>query len=69
MGERLRFDHKAFNRGVSDAMTLAPLRWWMFKRLSAFGWWICPEPHKSRLQSALPTWDDVRASLKQEERT
>lgn len=37
------------------------VRWWLFKRLSELGWWICPEPHKSRLQAAMPTWADLRA--------
>ena len=42
-------------------VVMRELRWWLFKRLSALGWWICPEPHKSRLQAAMPTWDDLRA--------
>ncbi len=33
-------------------------RWWLFKKLSALGWWICPEPHKSNLQAATPSWTD-----------
>ena len=37
------------------------LRWWLFKRLSELGWWICPEPHKSRLQAVMPTWAALRA--------
>lgn len=36
-------------------------RWWLFKRLSAFGWWICPEPHKSHLQAVMPRWGDLAA--------
>ncbi len=32
-------------------------RWWLFKRLSSLGWWICPEPHKSRLQAVMPSWE------------
>lgn len=35
------------------------IRWWMFVKLSAFGWRICPEPHKSRLLAAMPSWDDI----------
>lgn len=38
---------------------MAEFRWWLFKQLSALGWWICPEPHKSRLQSKMPTWKDL----------
>lgn len=38
---------------------MTAFRWWLFKRLSAFGWWICPEPHRYRLQSVMPTWRDV----------
>lgn len=34
-------------------------RWWLFKQLSALGWWVCPEPHKSRLQRAMPTWKEL----------
>lgn len=36
-------------------------RWWLFKRLSAVGWRICPEPHRSRLQSVMPTWGECDA--------
>lgn len=49
----------AFRQGVEDAFSFRPLRWWLFKRLSSLGWWICPEPHKSRLQSVMPTWRQV----------
>jgi len=35
------------------------LRWWLFRRLSELGWWICPEPHKTNLQTLMPTWIDV----------
>lgn len=34
------------------------LRWWLFHRLSELGWWVCPEPHKSNLQSIMPQWKD-----------
>lgn len=34
-------------------------RWWLFKKLSQLGWWVCPEPHKSRLQSHMPTWSEL----------
>jgi hypothetical protein len=27
------------------------IRWWLFKRLSALGWWICPPPHKENLKA------------------
>lgn len=36
---------------------MTSFRWWLFKRLSAFGWRVCPEPHRSRLQSVMPSWD------------
>lgn len=36
------------------------LRWWLFKRLSALGWWVCPEPHKSQLQTIMPQWSDYQ---------
>lgn len=62
----MKLDRSAFIRGVHDAITFAPLRWWLFKRLSVFGWWICPEPHKSRLQAAMPTWADVAERSAQE---
>lgn len=39
------------------------LRWWLFKRLSDLGWYICPEPNKSRLQQALPTWDHLKEAI------
>ncbi|WP_158664945.1 hypothetical protein [Ensifer adhaerens] len=55
----MRLDRTAFRQGVSDTLTLAPFRWWLFKRLSDFGWWVCPEPHKSNLQAKMPTWKDL----------
>lgn len=48
---------------------LTAIRWWMFVRLSSIGWWICPEPHRSRLQSVMPSWKDIesgRAALEGE---
>lgn len=47
-------------------MKLTALRWWLFRRLSELGWWICPEPHKSNLQAVMPTWGAIakaRAAL------
>lgn len=38
---------------------MTQLRWWIFQRLSAIGWRICPEPHRSRLQNVTPTWQGV----------
>lgn len=35
------------------------LRWWMFKKLSSLGWWICPEPHKSNLMRVMPSWEGL----------
>lgn len=29
------------------------IRWQLFKLISRFGWWICPEPHKTNLQRGL----------------
>lgn len=29
------------------------IRWWLFRRLSELGWWICPEPHKSVLAAGM----------------
>lgn len=54
-----RLDTKAFRRGERDLFALVSLRWWLFKKLSALGWWICPEPHKSRLQSVTPSWKQM----------
>jgi hypothetical protein len=28
---------------------MVAIRFWLFKRISAVGWWVCPEPHKSNL--------------------
>lgn len=42
---------------ASDVATKA--RWWLFKRISAVGWWICPEPHRSDLQAVSPTWAEI----------
>lgn len=27
------------------------VRWRLFKMLSALGWWVCPEPHRSVLKA------------------
>lgn len=32
---------------------MSAIRWWLFKRLSRLGWWICPEPRRSALQQAV----------------
>lgn len=37
------------------------LRWDLFKLLSRFGWWLCPEPERSRLYQSMffdPNWKD-----------
>lgn len=54
----MKLYRRSFAKGVNDAITLKPLRWWLFLRLSKFGWWILPEPHKSNLQSVMPRWAD-----------
>lgn len=38
---------------------MARFRWWLFKATSNIAWRICPEPHRTRLQSMMPTWRDV----------
>lgn len=30
---------------------LTAIRWWLFRRLSELGWWVCPEPHRSTLKA------------------
>lgn len=40
---------------------MTTLRWRLFKIISAIGWWVCPEPHKSNLQSQLPQWKDIHS--------
>lgn len=35
---------------------MTAIRWWLFKKISVFGWWVCPEPHRTNLQAATPTW-------------
>ncbi len=37
------------------------LRWQLFKVLSWVGWKICPEPHRTRLQSVSPSWGELPA--------
>ena len=40
------------------------IRWWLFKKLSALGWWVCPEPQRSTLNTVFDaTWQEVRAIL------
>ena len=34
-------------------------RWWLFQKISRFGWWVCPEPHRTRLYQGMrfdPNW-------------
>lgn len=38
------------------------LLWQIFKFLSWVGWKVCPEPHRTRLQSMSPTWKQYEAS-------
>jgi hypothetical protein len=35
------------------------LRWQLFKIISAIGWWVCPEPHRTNLQAGIPTWEQT----------
>jgi len=43
-------------------MNLIRLRWWMFCRLCALGWWVCPQSYRSHLQASMTfdktMWDD-----------
>jgi len=64
----MTIDTKAFRYGASSIFAATAFRWWLFHRLSEFGWGICPEPHKSRLQAAMPTWEDVRAKAQEDGR-
>jgi hypothetical protein len=46
------------------------IRWWLFKRLSELGWWVCPEPHRFNLKSVwgakMNAWQkEVAADLKE----
>ena len=53
---------RAYIIGIEAGKTpniMTAFRWWLFRRLSEFGWWICPEPHKTRLTARLPTWLDL----------
>jgi hypothetical protein len=34
-------------------------RWWLFRHISTLGWWICPEPHRSRLQRGIGSWSEI----------
>ena len=43
-------------------MAMTKLRWWAFKRISAFGWWVCPEPHKSDLLRRM-SFDAVQGEM------
>lgn len=41
---------------------ISDIRWWTYKRLSDFGWWVCPEPHKTNLQGVWrDKWDGKEA--------
>lgn len=44
------------------------LRWWLFKLISRFGWWVCPEPDKTALGYIWQTgMTDTLAKLPREE--
>ncbi len=45
---------------------MTKLRWWLFKQISRFGWWVCPEPHRSRLQMETLTWRLYQMALDNE---
>ncbi len=41
---------------------MSVFRWWLFKKLSRFGWWVCPEPQRSDLYRSMffdPNWKDA----------
>ncbi len=40
---------------------LNEIRWQLFKALSWIGWKVCPEPHRTLLQSVSPSWADFPA--------
>lgn len=42
---------------------LGRFRWWLFKKISALGWWVCPEPHRSALQFEAWSWDRYQAAF------
>jgi hypothetical protein len=51
-------DARVRGRGI-----VAGFRWWLFKRLSAIGWAVCPEPDRTILRGMFSTqWDEVEAS-------
>lgn len=42
-------------------------RWWLFKKLSTLGWWVCPEPHRTNLRAVFDVrWDDIKLPLRPE---
>ena len=42
---------------------MSGLRWWLFKKISIFGWWVCPEPQRSDLLQVMPSWDGFERSV------
>jgi hypothetical protein len=46
---------------------MTALRWWLFQKISRFGWWICPEPHRSQLYQGMrfdPNWKNALPEIK-----
>ncbi len=42
---------------------MTEFRYWLFKKISAIGWRICPEPHRSNLQRGVGTWEEVHERM------
>lgn len=63
---KISLDQKAFREGVDAALTLRPLRWWLYKLICRVGWSVCPEPYRSDLRRRMSfdgaplskTWPD-----------
>lgn len=39
--------------------SITVIRWQLFKWISAIGWMVCPEPHKTNLQKHMNDWRDM----------
>ncbi len=48
---------------------MSAFRWWLFKRLSSLGWYICPEPHRTNLQRATVSWPEYAKKYPENRRT
>ena len=36
---------------------MTAFRWWLSKQINVLAWWVCPQPHRHRLEAS---WQAVK---------